>query len=99
MDMQERINTLVSEGHRAIIFSQFVDTNYGILAIYQRLKYLYPLVFSGSLTLQEKDTIIRKFKSDPGRKVLILSLRAADRDLTCKKHLTSFILTAGGIQL
>jgi SNF2 family DNA or RNA helicase len=75
-DMKERLDTLAAEGHRALIFSQFVDNYYGVNAIQQRLKSFHPLAFTGALRSLEKDEIIRTFKSDLSRKVMILSLRA-----------------------
>jgi SNF2 family DNA or RNA helicase len=84
-DILERINTLIAEGHRAIIFSQFIDANYGVLAISHRLRHFQPLVFTGSLNLQNKDILIRKFKTDPSRKVMILSLRAGGQGLNLQE--------------
>ncbi|MFA4835224.1 MAG: SNF2-related protein [Dehalococcoidia bacterium] len=54
-DMEARLSTLISEGHRAIVFSQFVDDRYGILAIMRRLKYLKPL-FSQVLSMHKRRT-------------------------------------------
>jgi len=84
-DILERINTLIAEGHRAIIFSQFIDANYGVLAISHRLRHFQPLVFTGSLNMQDKDVLIRKFKTDPSRKVMILSLRAGGQGLNLQE--------------
>ena len=75
-DMKERLETLTEEGHRALVFSQFVDGRFGVHAIEQRLSALNPLVLTGALNGQEKEAVIRKFKTDPGCKVLVLSLRA-----------------------
>lgn len=80
-DVQERIAALVAEGHRAIIFSQFVDSRFGATAISRRLRGFEPLVFTGSLNMREKDTLVRKFKTDPSRRVMILSLRAGGQGL------------------
>ncbi|MBN1188239.1 MAG: DEAD/DEAH box helicase [Dehalococcoidales bacterium] len=84
-DMLERINVLVAEGHRAIIFSQFVQGDYGVLAISRRLKQYQPLVFTGSLNIREKDNLIRKFKNDPDRKVMLISLRAGGQGLNLQE--------------
>jgi len=37
-DISERLRTLVSEGHRALIFSQFTDAQFGARAIHSRLR-------------------------------------------------------------
>ena len=77
----EKMQTLTDEGHRAIIFSQFTDGKYGVLAIYRRLLSFNPLVFTGGLNLQQRETAVRLFKSDPNHKILLLSLRAGGQGL------------------
>ena len=62
-----------------------MDANYGVLAIFRRLRYFQPLVFTGSLSLQDKDTLIRKFKTDRGRRVTNLSLQAGGEGLNLQK--------------
>ena len=84
-DITEKLKTLVSEGHRAIIFSQFVDNKFGVHAIYQKLKHFQPLVFSGALNSQQKERVVQSFKSDPDRKVLLLSLRAGGQGLNLQE--------------
>jgi len=84
-DITEKLKTLVSEGHRAIIFSQFVDDKFGVQAIYQKLKDFQPLVFSGTLNSKQKEGVIQTFKRDPERKVLILSLRAGGLGLNLQE--------------
>lgn len=80
-DIEERLRTLVDEGHRAIIFSQFIDEKYGVLAIYRRLKSFCPLVFTGDLNAQEKETAIRLFKTNVHNNIMLLSLRAGGQGL------------------
>ncbi len=84
-DIETRLSTLISEGHRAVVFSQFVDDRYGVLAIMRRLKYLKPLVFTGALNAQQKDTVVYLFKSRPEHKLLLLSLRAGGQGLNLQE--------------
>jgi SNF2 family DNA or RNA helicase len=80
-DVSERLQTLESEGHRALIFSQFTDEKHGARAIASRLKSLRPLLYTGDLSSSEKEATIRKFKEHSEHKVLVLSLRAGGQGL------------------
>jgi SNF2 family DNA or RNA helicase len=80
-DIEEKIYTLVDEGHRAIIFSQFTDVKFGVQAIFRRLKSFNPLVFTGNLDSQQKELVVRLFKTNTSYKILLLSLRAGGQGL------------------
>ena len=80
-DVLERLNILASEGYRALIFSQFTDLRYGVHAIASKLESFNPLLYTGDLSTGQRDAIIRTFKEDRYRKVLILSLRAGGQGL------------------
>ena len=80
-DIYDRLSTLQSEGHRALIFSQFTDQKYGVSAIVSKLQSLQPLSYTGDLSSPQKDAIIKEFKENPARKVLVLSLRAGGQGL------------------
>ena len=80
-DVRQRLRTLESEGHRALIFSQFTDEKHGVRAIASRLHSLRPLLYTGDLSSHKKDATMRKFKENPEHKVLVLSLRAGGQGL------------------
>ena len=80
-DIYERLGTLESEGHRALIFSQFIDQEYGARAIVSKLQSLQPLLYTGDLSLSQRDAIIREFKENPEHRVLVLSIRAGGQGL------------------
>jgi SNF2 family DNA or RNA helicase len=75
-DLRERLTTLVAEGHRALVFSQFADATFGARAIAAGLAHLRPLLYTGDLDLRQRDDVIRAFKEDASHAVLVLSLRA-----------------------
>ncbi|MFA5385535.1 MAG: DEAD/DEAH box helicase [Eubacteriales bacterium] len=80
-DLLERLGTLVSEEHRALIFSQFTDSTYGANAIASKLKDFNPLLYTGDLSQLRRDMIIKAFKENRDHKALILSLRAGGQGL------------------
>ncbi len=80
-DLRERLEGLQAEGHRALIFSQFSDENYGVRSIARNLAGLTPLTYTGDLSLSGRDAAIAEFKSNPDRKILVLSVRAGGQGL------------------
>ncbi|MDD5603035.1 MAG: DEAD/DEAH box helicase [Eubacteriales bacterium] len=80
-DIREKLSVLVSEGHRALIFSQFTDPVFGTEAIAKSLVDFNPLQYTGSLSQERREDIIKEFKGNRARKVLILSLRAGGQGL------------------
>jgi SNF2 family DNA or RNA helicase len=80
-DLQQRLHTLRLEGHRALVFTQFVDERYGARALASRLAALRPLLYTGQLSLQEREAVLRRFREGPTSTALVLSLRAGGAGL------------------
>ena len=75
-DIRQRIDTLAGQDHRAIVFSQYTTSGFGVDGISEMLRDFNPLVFTGALALEEKRDVIRRFRADDGHRVLVVSLRA-----------------------
>ena len=75
-EIEERLDTLVAEGHRALLFSQYTSDMFGVGAIAERLARFEPLTYTGSLSSSARDRVIQSFKSDDRHKALVLSLMA-----------------------
>ena len=75
-DIRERLQVLTDEGHRALLFSQYTDENFGVAAAAKYLSEFKPLTYTGSLNSAERDAIVQRFKNNAAHQVLILSLRA-----------------------
>jgi SNF2 family DNA or RNA helicase len=84
-DLAQRLATLESEGHRALIFSQFTDEQHGARAIAAQLEPYRPLVYSGDLSPRARDEVLRRFREDRTRTALILSLRAGGQGLNLQE--------------
>ncbi len=84
-DVEERLQALQEEGHKALIFSQFTDAQFGVEAIANGLTAFRPRAYTGSLTAEERQAVIQAFKSDSARPVLILSLRAGGQGLNLQE--------------
>jgi superfamily II DNA or RNA helicase len=75
-DIRQRLGTLVEEGHRALVFSQFTDETFGVGRAAAWLREFRPLQFTGSMTAARRAAVVDQFVSDPRHKALILSVRA-----------------------
>lgn len=84
-DIADRLGTLVAEEHRALVFSQYTDDNFGVAAIEKRLTHLDPLSYTGALSTRDRDRVIQSFKTRPEHKVLLLSLRAGGQGLNLQE--------------
>ncbi|MCW3051568.1 MAG: hypothetical protein JWN14_738 [Chthonomonadales bacterium] len=80
-DILERMRTLVAEGQRALVFSQFTDEMFGIRRISEVLREFQPLLFTGSMSLRQRADMVERFVSHPQHKALLLSLRAGAQGL------------------
>ena len=84
-DINDRLERLVAQGHKALIFSQFTNSVSGIAAAVRCLREFNPLSYTGDMTLQERDDIIDRFKTRDQHKVLALSLRAGGLGLNLQE--------------
>lgn len=84
-DIRERIGILTAEGHRALVFSQFVDTRFGVEAIAAGLKDYGALCYTGSLASVKRQATLQAFKRNPSHKALVLSLRAGGLGLNLQE--------------
>lgn len=80
-DIEERLDILTSEGHRALLFTQFTDDTFGTSMVMSRLSRFSPIGYTGAMSAAEKLLAEDTFKDDPSRKLMILSLRAGGMGL------------------
>ena len=75
-DIRDRLEQLAAQGHKALVFSQYVDGPHGVRAAVNYLRDFSPLPLTGDMPQQEREDTIERFKSGDEHKVLVLSLRA-----------------------
>lgn len=75
-DLVWRVRQVVQAGHRALVFSQFTDSRYGVDRLARSLADLNPLCFTGALSLPERERVASQFSTDQEQPVMLLSLRA-----------------------
>ena len=84
-DIRERLELLVGQGHKALVFSQYTSDTAGVAAAAGRLREFNPLVITGDVPLQDRPSIIERFKRDAQHKALIISLRAGGLGLNLQE--------------
>ncbi len=84
-DIEERLELLVGQGHKALVFSQYTSDTAGVAAAASRLREFNPLVITGDVPLQDRPAIIERFKSDARHQALIISLRAGGLGLNLQE--------------
>lgn len=84
-DLAGRLQVLAEEGHKALIFSQYVDDTFGVRAIQQAISGFGPLTYTGDLSSDERRRRIERFRTDPSHRALVLSLRAGGQGLNLQE--------------
>jgi SNF2 family DNA or RNA helicase len=80
-DIVNRMRSLVAEGQRALVFSQFTDEMFGVRRLAEVLREFQPLSFTGSMSLRQRAEVVERFLTHPEHKALLLSLRAGAQGL------------------
>jgi SNF2 family DNA or RNA helicase len=80
-DMAERLRAISEDGQRALVFSQFTDSLFGIGRAAEALREFQPLVFTGAMSLAERARVVDTFIRNPTHRALLLSLRAGGQGL------------------
>ena len=84
-DIRERLELLVGQGHKALVFSQYTSDTAGVAAAASHLRGFNPLVITGDIPLQDRPSIIERFKRDAQHQALIISLRAGGLGLNLQE--------------
>ncbi len=84
LDLRDRVHTLVAEGHKALVFSQFANRENGAKAIAARLG-VPALSYTGDLSPNERERVLDRFRRDDEWKVLVLALRAGGQGLNLQQ--------------
>lgn len=75
-DIADRMEALAGSGHRALLFSQFTDQDFGVGLACRRLAAHRPLPYTGAMTAAQRSSTVDLFARNPDHRLLVLSLRA-----------------------
>jgi len=72
------LDEICEGGNKVLLFSQYVET---LKILQDRMKSYQPLLYTGGLGDRQREEVIRTFKEDKSRQILLLSLRAGGAGL------------------
>lgn len=75
-DIKGRLEVLAGEGHKALVFSQYTDKSFGVQRVAEALREFNPLLYTGSMSPNDRTRVVDLFARDERHRVLVLSLRA-----------------------
>ena len=84
-DIKDRLQQLAAQGHKALLFSQYVSDTSGVAAAASYLNDFNPLAITGELPQPERADTIARFKAGDEHTVLIMSLRAGGLGLNLQE--------------
>ena len=84
-DIKNRLEQLTAQGHKALVFSQYVSDTSGVAAAANYLRDFTPLTITGDIPQEDRAVIIERFKTRDKHKALILSLRAGGLGLNLQE--------------
>ena len=84
-DIKERLELLVDQEHKALVFSQYTSDTAGVAAVASYLHNFNPLVITGDVPLPDRPAIIERFKNNEEHQALIISLRAGGLGLNLQE--------------
>ena len=84
-DIKDRIHQLSSQGHKALVFSQYTSDTSGVAAAARYLREFNPLTLTGDMSQEQRTAVIDRFKRQGEHKVLVLSLRAGGLGLNLQE--------------
>ena len=61
-DIKDRLEQLAAQGHKALLFSQYVNDTSGVGAAASYLKDFAPLTITGGMPQRQRTEIIERFK-------------------------------------
>ncbi len=84
-NIHDRLRELTAQGHKALVFSQYVGDISGVAAAARRLREFNPLVLTGDTPLEERSSLLDRFKTRDEHKAIVISLRAGGLGLNLQE--------------
>ena len=75
-DIAARIGVLSTQGHKALVFSQYTSETSGTAAAVKHLAEFKPLMLTGRTPMPDRHALIEAFRKRPSHRAMVISLRA-----------------------
>ena len=84
-DIKDRLGQLTIQGHKALVFSQYVSEASGVAVAANHLREFNPLTITGDMPQEDRAAVIDQFKSRGDHKLMAVSLRAGGLGLNLQE--------------
>ncbi len=75
-DIKDKLQEISARGNKALIFSQYANDISGVGAAARHLQEFDPLALTGEIPVEERFSIVERFRTSDRHKAMIISLRA-----------------------
>lgn len=75
-DIKDRLQEISARGNKALVFSQYANDISGVGAAVRHLREFDPLALTGKVPVEERFSIVERFRSSDRHKAMVISLRA-----------------------
>ena len=75
-DIKDKLNEISARGNKALVFSQYANDISGVGAAVRHLQEFNPLALTGEIPVEERFSIVERFRTSDKHKAMIISLRA-----------------------
>ena len=75
-DIRDKLQEISARGNKALIFSQYANDISGVGAAVRHLQEFDPLALTGEIPVEERFSVVERFRTSDRHKAMVISLRA-----------------------
>ena len=75
-DIKDKLQEISARGSKALVFSQYANDTSGVGAAVRHLQEFDPLALTGEIPMEERASIVERFRTSDRHKAMVISLRA-----------------------
>ena len=75
-DIKDKLQEISARGNKALVFSQYTNDTSGVGAAVRHLQEFDPLPLTGEIPVEERVSIVERFRTSDRHKAMVISLRA-----------------------
>ncbi len=75
-DIKDKLQEISARGNKALVFSQYANDISGVGAAVRHLQEFDPLALTGEIPVEERFSIVERFRTSDRHKAMVISLRA-----------------------
>ena len=75
-DIKDKLQEISARGNKALVFSQYANDISGVGAAVRHLQEFDPLALTGEIPVEERFSVVERFRTSDRHKAMVISLRA-----------------------